>query len=105
MEFKPELIDSRLEDLIPGYLKNILDNFEKLKELYLEKNYSEMKKNCHKVLGTAVSYGFFQLDTLISQLQGNLHSLDLSEIEMDMKNLNDYFIFIRSEYKNLIGPD
>ena len=97
MEFKKENIDPDLLDIIPSYIDSLKLNLKNLKEFLSQKDDIKMRAICHKILGTAISYGFLQLDEIVKKLQENLIKLDWVAVEKDLDILKEYLNFIQRE--------
>ncbi len=101
MIVEPIIVDEQFAELIPGYLANVLIDYESLNIYFIKKDPAGMGKICHKILGTAASYGFIQLDGMIKNLQSRLEVTDWSLIKEDMALIQSYFNHIKCEFNHL----
>lgn len=91
-------VPEELEDLIPDFIINTDNDFELLKAFYADKDDKGMRDVCHRVLGTAQSYGFMELDELFSTLQDRLRAGDRAGIASSMETLGNYFEFMHRQF-------
>jgi HPt (histidine-containing phosphotransfer) domain-containing protein len=99
LKFKPEPIEEELRELIPSFLKNTSESYIELRQAFQNNDESRMSQICHIVLGTAISYGFVQLDQVFANLQNALKASNKESVEESMKLLEDYFDYNRELFK------
>ncbi len=99
MNFKTIKVDSELEDLIPDFIKNSEEDFVQLKTYFEKKDYDGMRGICHKILGTALSYGFEELDQIANKLHHSLKENNSAIIESDYRHFEEYSVFMLSQFK------
>ena len=93
-EFKKIEIDPDLLDLIPSFIKNTNVDWEDLHKAYLEQNFVQVRKVCHKILGSARSYGFVELDEITYKVQKSAKENNSEKLIEDIKLLKRYIVHI-----------
>jgi CheY-like chemotaxis protein len=74
----------------PRYLKNRLEDFDKAKKAFEQRNYQELGSICHRILGTAASYGFLDLEKIIKALQNSVFQKNEKQVIKDLMSWEDY---------------
>ncbi len=77
VNYKDEEISEDFIDYIPSYIDNRCKDYESLKKYLEHKNFEEIRKICHKVLGTAESYGLKKLADIMFEIQSAARKEDL----------------------------
>ena len=98
MNFVRPEIDPDLEELIPDFIENTINDYKAFESSYNDKNFEGMRKVCHTVLGTAQSYGFTQLDTIVTKLQDNAKEESLSDLQENFVTFQNYIEFLKKEF-------
>lgn len=62
-------VDEMLQDLIPGFMQNRLNEFSELEKMYSNKDFEALARIGHKLVGTGYNYGFQKLGDLASDLE------------------------------------
>ncbi|MBT3236631.1 MAG: hypothetical protein HN353_11810 [Bdellovibrionales bacterium] len=58
-----------LIELMPGYLINVTEDYQKLSESIVKKDVIGVQQVVHRVRGSAISYGFSVIDTIMDNIQ------------------------------------
>lgn len=85
---------------VPRYVSNRKEDYEKLKRSIEEEDYDAIRDYCHKVVGTARSYHFFQLEEITKELQQLGRERDMEGI---MELLPAYDAYIRSVFSQYLA--
>ena len=72
VKFRDVNVPAELQDLIPQFMIYTLIDFKTLREFFISKDDIEMRQICHKLLGSVASFGFEDLDRMLSELQFQL---------------------------------
>ncbi len=75
-DFDFELLDSDFKEYLPTYLENKEKEVLELKAYVEQDNFSDASAVCHKILGTARSFGLFKLDREIEDVQKMVKSTE-----------------------------
>ena len=94
-----ESTPEELSDYAPTYIKHTIKDYRSIEDAYEKEAYQEISNICHRILGTAISFGFFHLDKLIKDLQSQSHSCDKKSMQKTIKLLKHYLGL--NESKNL----
>lgn len=97
-EFNKVEIDPDLEDIMASFIENTLLDLEKISKAYEAKNDEEIAQVCHRILGSAESYGFIELDLLVKNCQSSVKSADTASLKTQIATLVAYGNFLRNEY-------
>ena len=62
-------VDETLQDLIPGFMQNRLNEFADLERMLSAKDFDAMSRIGHKLVGTGYNYGFQKLGDLAADLE------------------------------------
>lgn len=62
-------IDPDIEDLVKKFLKKRDEDYYTLVTLLKEERYEIIKKECHRIAGTSLSYGFDELADLARNME------------------------------------
>lgn len=92
-DIAPELVS-----LIPDFIKYTLLDYEKLSSFYKLNDIGGMSSVCHTILGSAKSYGFFQLDQIVFNLQKALKDGDEDSLQKWFETLSRYAEFLKEQY-------
>lgn len=87
-------------EFVPRYVANRRDDYQDLKTGIKTRNFDLVRDYCHKVIGTAKSYHFFQLDEITKVLQDYAREGDIAGIESLMP---DYDIYINSLFSKYLS--
>lgn len=92
-------IESFFQDLIPGFLRNRIQEFPLLEKMYFERDYEAMKKMGHKLGGTASSYGFQKLGELAKELEKAGQDQDVMRARFIIDQIRHHIMHVKIEYK------
>ena len=91
-------IDPDLEDLIPGFLKNRVEDIAKLQSALNENDFVNISSIGHSIKGVGGGYGF----DLMSELGANIETAgkdnDVAAIRENIDRLDDYLKRVDIEY-------
>ncbi|AYF44019.1 hypothetical protein BALOs_1009 [Halobacteriovorax sp. BALOs_7] len=99
MEFKQPNIDEDLKEIIPAFIDNTQVDFEKFQLAYGDKDVEAMKHVCHTILGTAISYGFEELDEIVRNIKNLVDEGELDKIQEQNEVFKKYIEFISTKLK------
>lgn len=85
-----EKIDPLLVDYVPTYIKNRINEMDELKYSLKTKDFEAIRGSCHKVLGSAASYGLFQLEEIINKLQSCAREENIESTRLYVEALEKY---------------
>ena len=88
--FCDENIDKELSDYMPTYLKNRWDDFENLRIASKHHDYTKISNICHRILGSAQTYGLNLLDDLVGELQKHAKNNEPARIACKIRDLENY---------------
>lgn len=95
------IIDSDFEELIPNFLKNRKTDIDRLKKLVLEKDYIMIGNLGHSISGVGFNYGFDFIGKIGVELQRNVATENLLEIENLIESLEKYIDNVIIEYEEM----
>lgn len=74
-------IESDLQALIPGFLKNRGKDLVELQSLINESKFEEIEKLAHRMKGSTGSYGFLEMSEVAARLENKAKDQNLNEIQ------------------------
>ncbi len=80
-----DLLDQDFKDYLPTYIDNKLNEVRELKSWVVKRNVIKASGMCHKVLGTAKSFGLFKIDRELELAQ----KLIKQDLEANYQDIND----------------
>lgn len=80
-------IDSDLQALIPGFLKNRGKDIAELESLLIESKFEDIEKIAHRMKGSTGSYGFTEMSEIAAQLEAKAKTKDTNEINQMISQL------------------
>jgi len=95
------IIDSDFEELIPNFLENRKTDVDRLKKLVLEKDYTMIGNLGHSISGVGFNYGFDFIGKIGVELQRNVATENLLEIENLIESLEKYIDNVIIEYEEM----
>ncbi len=69
--FKHEKIDEDFAEYIPNYMKNRWQDYDDLLKAQQDRDYKKISSICHRILGSAQTYGLYLLNEIVEELQIN----------------------------------
>tara|TARA_Y100001936_G_C16075757_1_gene673892 strand:- start:2248 stop:2565 length:318 start_codon:yes stop_codon:yes gene_type:complete len=101
VKFRDVNVPAELQDLIPQFMIYTLIDFKTLREFFISKDDIEMRQICHKLLGSVASFGFEDLDRMLSELQFQLREKNWIKVSNLMKDLDQYFLFLEVMFPSI----
>jgi HPt (histidine-containing phosphotransfer) domain-containing protein len=98
MSFKKPEIDPDLLPIIPDFIFNTVKDFNSFEGFIEKKDYEGMRKICHTILGTAVSYGFEELDEIVTKVQKAAVEQDEAALATHFEVFKNYIQFLKVEF-------
>lgn len=83
-------IDSSLEELIPGFMQNRLNELPVIEKLYSDRDFDGFQKFGHKLKGSSLNYGFSHLGQLASALEQAGKDQNLAQIRALIDQIEDH---------------
>lgn len=91
-------IDSDLQDLIPKYIQNRVNDISICKESIKNNNYQPISEIGHKIKGNAATYGFVKLSEIGSRLEMSAINKNEQDIIQTISEFEEYLEGIEIEY-------
>ena len=87
---------------VPRYIKNRREDYAQLEKAVKNEDFRMIRDYCHKVIGTARSYHFYQLEEITKRLQDLSQAGDIEGIQELMPTYDAYIqnIFVLYLPKN-----
>ncbi len=82
-------IESDLQALIPGFLKNRTKDIIELQSLMNESKFEEIEKLAHRMKGSTGSYGFLEMSEIAALLETKAKNQNLNEIQQMINQLKE----------------
>jgi hypothetical protein len=98
VEFSPIFVDPDLSDIIDSFVTNTVAEYEALKICMNPVDHVKIQKICHRVLGTAISYGFNDLDKIVKKIQDASLAQDNEELHRHFNTLSEHIDFIKNQF-------
>ena len=92
-------IDRDLEDLIPGFLENRINDIKKLRSAVMANEYDALKSIGHNLKGVGGGYGFARITDLGADIEAAAKVNDIETINELINSLADYLARIEVEYQ------
>ncbi len=89
-------VNNMLSDLLPDYLSRRKADVERLQLAHQEKDYQTIKKVCHTIRGSAITFGFPGLYFICSQMEEAANQQNEDELKDSLSLIAD-----ESNWKNL----
>ena len=101
--FKPKTVETvavekMLSDLVPGFIKNKVDDIHLLNSMIEQNDYNKIKKIGHNWKGACPSYGFHYLGEVGKQFEILAQNKDLPSLKDLVKTLPIYLKNVTVEY-------
>ena len=101
--FTPKLaetvsVEKMLVDLVPGFLKNKMDDLQSINTMMQQKDYSKIQKIGHNWKGACPSYGFHYLGEVGKQFELLVQNQDYKSLEDLVQTLPAYLKNVTIEY-------
>lgn len=93
------VVDKDLEDLIPDYLTNRVNELTNLKILFAKSDFPQIQAIGHKLRGSAGSYGFSELSEIGKELEEKSKVSDLVSITHALSQYSLYLKRIKVTYQ------
>ncbi|WP_218838249.1 hypothetical protein [Bacillus sp. FJAT-45350] len=93
------IVDSDLEDLIPGFLMNRENDLVKLKESLSANDFETIRIIGHSMKGFGSGYGFDFISEVGFELEKSAKQKQVEEIETHIKSIEDYLQTIEIRYE------
>lgn len=91
-------IDSSLEDLIPGFLERLGENYKKMREALVLEDLETIRVIGHNMKGSGSGYGFDLVSELGRRLENGARNEDRADIEICLSELGTYMDSIEIVY-------
>ncbi len=91
-------IDPDLEDLIPGFLVNRVDDIAKLQSALNESDFENITSIGHSIKGVGGGYGFDLMSELGANIETAGKNSDVDIIRENINRLDDYLKRVEIEY-------
>ena len=88
--FTQEDYNQDFSERIPNYILNRKKDFLLFEDYIEREDFKAVAKLCHKILGTARTFGLLKLESIITKLQKEAHKGDLSLIREEFRKLGAY---------------
>ncbi|MFG1481749.1 hypothetical protein ABMA79_09040 [Halobacteriovorax sp. HFRX-2_2] len=98
MKFTRPVIDKYLIEIIPDFITNTVVDFKEFQSCYRVKDYNGMSRVCHRILGSAKSYGFDQLDEIVRELKKHVDSGDFEKTVEINEVFKSYVNFLLANF-------
>lgn len=99
MKFDPILVDPDLMDIIDPFVENTVADY-KLMAIHVGQNdFAQVRRVCHRILGTAISYGFTEMDLIVKEIQAAAVSEDASKMLEHFKIFEAHIEFIKNQFQ------
>lgn len=101
--FTPKLaetvsVEKMLADLVPGFLKNKIDDLQSINDMLDKKDYVKIQKIGHNWKGACPSYGFHYLGEVGKQFEILVETQDYQNLERLVQTLPAYLKNVSVEY-------
>jgi HPt (histidine-containing phosphotransfer) domain-containing protein len=96
--FAPILVDPDLTDIIPDFIENTLKDYDQLKLYQQQADIQNIKKICHRILGTALSYGFTQLNDIVLKIQDAAKDGQIDKLQSEFEILTLHVEYIKKQF-------
>ncbi|MFQ5863997.1 MAG: Hpt domain-containing protein [bacterium] len=93
-------VDSDLEDLIPGFLKNRYGDVEVIKKLLKEEDLAEIQRLGHSMKGSGGGYGFDEISEIGKGIEEAAKNCNTQEIEKLNNILAGYLSSVKVVYQD-----
>jgi len=100
MSFKTVIVNPDLEDILPDFIRNTINEYDVMLKAYESQDFGAMGRVCHKLLGSVLSFGFEELDQFLRTLQDNIRVGDEVQIELSFLQLQKYIEYIEKTYEH-----
>jgi signal transduction histidine kinase len=94
-DFDFDLLDNDFREYLPIYIENKVKEVGELKTFLAGDNEAQASAVCHKILGTAKSFGLFKVDREIEEVQVCIK-------DNYFENKNKILILVESSYEHLL---
>lgn len=91
-------VDKILADLVPGFLKNKIDDLHFINDMIQQKDYSKIQKIGHNWKGACPSYGFHYLGEVGKQFELLVQNGEYKSLEELVRTLPSYLKNVTIEY-------
>jgi HPt (histidine-containing phosphotransfer) domain-containing protein len=98
LNFNPIFVDPDLNDIIDGFVQNTIEDYKTLRNYIETKDYNQVRKLCHRILGTAISYGFNDLDTIVKLIQKAAVEEIPSDLDQHLALLTSHIEFVKEQF-------
>ena len=88
--FSREEVCEKLLSYITEYLKNKRKDYDELVDARNNDDFDKIDKVCHRILGTAQTYGFNTLHDLVEEIQLRSKEENREIIDLKLKDLDEY---------------
>jgi PAS domain S-box-containing protein len=92
-------VDSDLKDLIPGYLKAMHNDINRIREAVKVKDYETVKMVGHTLKGSGGGYGFGPITDFGIEIEASAKEEDYENIERNTNKLSDYIENVEIVYE------
>lgn len=93
------IIDSDLEDLIPGFLENRLKDLEKLRNALSNSDFKTIQSIGHSLKGVGGGYGFDEISRLGAEIETAAKNDASEDIESNVSALENYLNNIEIKFE------
>jgi HPt (histidine-containing phosphotransfer) domain-containing protein len=91
-------VEKMLADLVPGFIKNKIDDLHFIDDMIKQKDYGKIKKIGHNWKGACPSYGFHYLGEVGKQFEILVQNQDYENLEKLVSTLPTYLKNVSIEY-------
>ncbi len=91
-------VESELEELIPGFIKNRHKDIEKIERMLLDEDFEAIKLVGHTMKGNGTGYGFKEISELGESIEKAAREKQIKEIRRLIGELNLYLENVVIEY-------
>ena len=88
--FQHEEINEDFAEYIPSYMKNRWQDYNDFVKAKEDQDYKKISSICHRILGSAQTYGLYLLNEIIEELQTNAKKSDLEAVKKNLDCLEQY---------------
>jgi len=92
-------IEPDIKDLVPLYIEKRKDDLNKMKELFKDKNYEELRSMGHKIKGSGGGYGFQGLTMIGARIEMSAKEAQLEALQRAIELFQTYLEKVEINYE------
>lgn len=94
-------IDTDLEDLVPGFLKNRQKDLEMLEKVIQENDFESLSSIGHNLKGVGGGYGFLEITEIGAAIEESAKAANLEVASENIKKLSYYLSHLEVIYEEV----